>query len=59
MKAHILKSSTIGDEVKVEHVNGDIIGKAVDIDKDGLLVIENEHGTTSITEGDVIHLRKL
>ena len=58
-KAHILKSSTIGDEVKVEHVNGDTIGKAVDIDKDGLLVIENEHGTTSITEGDVIHLRKL
>ena len=58
-QAHIAKSSTIGDEVKVEHINGEIIGKAVDIDKDGLLVIENEHGTTSITEGDVIHLRKL
>ena len=58
-QAHIAKSSTIGDEVKVEHINGDILGKAVDIEKDGLLVIENEHGTTSITEGDVIHLRKM
>ena len=58
-QAHIAKSSTIGDQVKVEHINGDILGKAVDIEKEGLLVIENEHGTTSITEGDVIHLRKM
>ena len=58
-QAHIAKSSTIGDQVKVEHVSGDIFGKAVDIEENGLLVIENEHGTTSITEGDVIHLRKL
>ena len=58
-QAHIAKSSTIGEQVKVEHINGDIFGKAIDIEKDGLLVIENEHGTTSITEGDVIHLRKL
>ena len=58
-QAHIAKSSTIGDQVKIEHINGDIYGKAVDIEKDGLLVIENEHGTTSVTEGDVIHLRKV
>ena len=58
-QAHIAKSSTIGDQVKVEHINGDILGKAVDIEKDGLLVIESEHGTTSITEGDVMHLRKM
>jgi len=58
-QAHIANSSTIGIQVKVEQVNGYVVGKAVDIEKDGSLVIENENGTISITAGDVIHLRKL
>ena len=58
-QAHIAKSSIIGNHVKVERINGDIIGKAVDIEKDGSLVIENKDSTISITEGDVVHLRKL
>ena len=58
-QAYIAKSSTIGNQVKVEHVKGDTIGKVIDIEKDGSLIIENEDGTTSITEGDVIHLRKM
>ena len=58
-QALVAKSSTIGDQVKIEHINGDIIGTAVDIEKDGSLTVENEEGITSITEGDVIHLRKL
>jgi len=58
-QAYMAKSSIIGNQVKVEHINGDTVGKAVDIKKDGSLIIENENGTTSITEGDVIHLRKL
>ena len=56
---YIAKSSTIGNQVKVEHVKGDTIGKVIDIEKDGSLIIENEDGITSITEGDVIHLRKM
>ena len=58
-QAYIAKSSTIGNQVKVEHVKGDTIGKVIDIEKDGSLIIENEDGITSITEGDVIHLRKM
>ena len=58
-QAYISKSSTIGNQVKVEHINGDTVGKAVDIEKDGSLIIENENGIISITEGDVIHLRKV
>jgi len=58
-KAYISKSSTLENEVKVEKSDGDIIGTAVDVEEDGSLIIENEHGTTSITAGDVIHLRKL
>jgi len=58
-QAHIEKSSTIGNQVKVEHVKGETIGKAVDIEKGGSLIVENEDGILSINEGDVIHLRKL
>jgi len=53
------KSSTIGHEVKVDKADGDIIGRAVGIEKDGSLIIENENGTTSFSAGDVTHLRKL
>ena len=52
------KSATIGYEVKVDKPDGDIIGKAVGIEKDGSLIIENENGTTSFSAGDVTHLRK-
>ena len=58
-KAYIAKSSTLGNQVKVEKSDGVITGKAIDVREDGSLVVENEHGTTSITAGDVIHLRKI
>jgi len=58
-QAYTAKSSTIGNQVKVEKSDGDIVGKAIYIEEDGSLIIENENGTTSITAGDVIHLRKL
>ena len=56
---YIARSSTIGNQVKVEKIDGDITGKAIDLGEDGSLIIENEQGTTSITAGDVIHLRRL
>ena len=58
-QAHIDKSATLGNQVKVEKSNGDIEGRAIDIEEDGSLVVENENGITLITAGDVIHLRKL
>jgi len=53
------KSSTIGHKVRVDKADGDIIGRAVGIEKDGSLIIENENGATSFSAGDVTHLRKL
>ena len=53
------KSSTIGHKVRVDKPDGDIIGKAVGIEKDGSLIIENENGATSFSAGDVTHLRKI
>jgi len=58
-QAYTSKSSTVGNQVKVEKNDGDIVGKAIDILEDGSLIIENEEGITSLTAGDVIHLRKL
>ena len=58
-QAYTAKSSTIGNQVKVKKSEGDITGKAVGVEEDGSLIIENENGTISITAGDVIHLRKL
>jgi BirA family biotin operon repressor/biotin-[acetyl-CoA-carboxylase] ligase len=58
-QAYTAKSSTLGNQVKVQKSDGDIVGNAVDIEEDGSLIVENENGTTSITAGDVIHLRKL
>ena len=58
-QAYTAKSSTVGNQVKVEKSEGDIAGKAIDVGEDGSLIIENENGTISIAAGDVIHLRKL
>ena len=57
-QAYIARSSTIGNQVKVEKSDGKIVGVAIDVEEDGSLVIENENGITLITAGDVIHLRK-
>jgi len=58
-QAYTAKSSTISNQVRVEKSDGYITGKAIDVGEDGSLIVENENGTTSITAGDVIHLRKL
>ncbi len=53
------KSSTIGHKVRVDKADGDIIGRAVGIEKDGSLIIENDNGATSFSAADVTQLRKL
>ncbi len=51
-------STTIGRTVKAVTIDGRIIvGKAVDVDKNGALVIETSHGLEKIYAGDLEHLR--
>lgn len=54
------KSETLGKEVRVSFPDGtELLGLASDIDETGRLVIQSNEGTTSVTAGDVLHLRKL
>ncbi len=52
-------SSTIGRRIKAITIEGrTIIGKAVDVDRNGALVLETPSGIEKIYAGDVIHLRQ-
>jgi len=57
--AYSAKSSTIGYQVKIDKTNGEIVGRASGIQRDGSLIVENEDGIMSISTGEVTHLRKL
>ncbi len=51
-------STTIGRTVKAVTIDGKIIvGRAVDVDKNGALIIETSHGLEKIYAGDLEHLR--
>ena len=52
-----LRSSTIGKEVEINTTDGKIKGKAIKIDDEGALIIENGK-THRIIAGDIIHLSK-
>ncbi|AFS80999.1 biotin--acetyl-CoA-carboxylase ligase [Candidatus Nitrosopumilus koreensis AR1] len=52
------RSSTIGKNVKLNTVEGEIKGKAIRIDEDGALVISNNKNTNRVIAGDIIHLAK-
>lgn len=56
-EAHRLHSATIGQIVRVEQLNGEIVGEAVDIADDGQLIVATDQGPQSISVGDVVHLR--
>lgn len=49
--------STIGEWVRVEHTNGDVEGRAIDIDEHGALVVEAAGERRTFHVGDVVHLR--
>lgn len=53
------RASTLGKEVKVITLEGEIIGKALDIDEEGALVIQTQTEIKKIYSGDCIHLRKI
>lgn len=49
---------TMGQRVRVEQPDGELLGTAVDIDQRGHLVVEDDDGSrTDVSVGDVVHLR--
>jgi BirA family biotin operon repressor/biotin-[acetyl-CoA-carboxylase] ligase len=50
-------SLTLGTRVRVETPGGDVVGKAVDVESPGTLVVETEDGKTRVSAGDCEHLR--
>ena len=54
LKAH---SATVGQLVHVIKPDGEFDARAVDIDVNGGLVISNAEGTSTLTSGEVVHIR--
>jgi BirA family transcriptional regulator, biotin operon repressor / biotin---[acetyl-CoA-carboxylase] ligase len=52
------RSSTIGKNVELSTIDGEIKGKAIRIDHDGALVISKNKTSNRIIAGDIIHLQK-
>ncbi|WP_423744735.1 biotin--[acetyl-CoA-carboxylase] ligase (plasmid) [Haladaptatus sp. SPP-AMP-3] len=50
-------SATLGQRVRVETPDGDVVGTAVDIVTPGALVVETEDGDVRVHAGDCDHLR--
>jgi BirA family biotin operon repressor/biotin-[acetyl-CoA-carboxylase] ligase len=50
-------ASTLGQRVRVETSHGEVVGKAVEIESPGQLVIETEAGEVQVHAGDCEHLR--
>lgn len=50
-------ASTLGQRVRVDTPGGEIVGKAVDIEFPGALVVETDEGRVEVTAGDCDHLR--
>jgi BirA family transcriptional regulator, biotin operon repressor / biotin---[acetyl-CoA-carboxylase] ligase len=51
------RCGTLGQEVRVELVGEELIGRARAIDDAGRLVVETASGMRSVSTGDVVHLR--
>jgi BirA family biotin operon repressor/biotin-[acetyl-CoA-carboxylase] ligase len=49
--------ATIGRLVTIDIGSGVVVGRAVDLDAHGALVVETADGTVTITTGDVVHAR--
>ena len=51
------RSSTIGKNVKLNTIDGEIKGSAIRIDEDGALVVSNGKNTNRVIAGDIIHTK--
>lgn len=52
-------ASTLGRRVRVETPGGVVVGKAIDIEFPGALVVDTDDGVTRVLAGDCEHLRPL
>jgi BirA family transcriptional regulator, biotin operon repressor / biotin---[acetyl-CoA-carboxylase] ligase len=51
--------ATIGSRVRVERIDGDLVGLATDVGSSGELLVETDAGATvAVHSGDVVHLRR-
>ncbi len=58
LSEYLLYSHTIDKDVEIEQVSRKLLGKAIDIQADGTLVLESDSGEIyRVVEGDVIHAR--
>lgn len=48
---------TLGMDVKVTTPRGEVVGRAVDLDDDGGLIVDTADGRVAVTVGDVEHVR--
>lgn len=51
------RAVTLGRRVWVRTADGEMVGRATDVDEAGALLVETEAGTERVTTGDVVHLR--
>jgi BirA family biotin operon repressor/biotin-[acetyl-CoA-carboxylase] ligase len=51
------RAATLGQRVRVETPNGDVVGEAVDVAFPGALVVETDEGRERVRAGDCEHLR--
>ena len=51
--------ATLGQQVRVELPNGEVIGRAIDVERDGRLVVLDECAISHrFDTGDIVHLRR-
>jgi BirA family biotin operon repressor/biotin-[acetyl-CoA-carboxylase] ligase len=53
------RSTTLGRQVRITSLEGDLTGEAVDLDEDGALLLRAKDGLKRMLAGDCVHLRPL
>ena len=56
--AYLEQCVTPGQEVRVAVPGGEVVGRAVDVDEAGRLVVRTEAGEERLGAGDVVHVRR-
>ena len=51
------RSITLGRQVRITSINGDLYGEAMDLEEDGALIVKTENDLMRVLAGDCIHLR--
>ncbi len=56
--AYLERCATPGQDVRVAVPGGEVVGRAVDVDEAGWLVVRTEAGEERLGAGDVVHVRR-